>query len=132
MSTLTQRSFARGEISPSLYARVDTVGYATGLRTLKNSLVMRHGGATNRPGTLFVGEVKDSTKKTRLIPFKFNADQTYMLEFGDQYMRVILDGAHILETAGVITGITQANPAVVTVTAHGYSNGDVVQLTDIV
>ena len=31
-----------------------------------------------------------------------------------------------------ITGATQANPVVITATAHGYSNGDVVQIEDLV
>jgi hypothetical protein len=36
------------------------------------------------------------------------------------------------ETARVITGITQANPAVVTSNAHGYQNGDVVAIASVV
>ena len=35
------------------------------------------------------------------------------------------------ETAGVITGITQASPGVVTSTAHGRSDGDVVRIEDV-
>lgn len=35
-----------------------------------------------------------------------------------------------LDAAKTITGITKANPGVVTATAHGYSNGDVVVLGD--
>ena len=95
--------------------------------------VMRHGGAQNRPGTQFVQEVSDSTKVVRLIPFVFNSDQTYVLEFGDLYMRVIKDGVQQVEASVVITGITQADPAVVTTSgAHGYSNGDEVQIADVV
>jgi hypothetical protein len=33
---------------------------------------------------------------------------------------------------GTVTGITQADPAVVTQTAHGYATGDVVRLDDVV
>lgn len=99
MTSTIQRSFAGGEISPSLYARADQVKYATGLRTCRNFMVMRHGGATNRPGTYYVAEVKDSTKAVRLIKFVFNDSQTYVLEFGDQYMRVIKDGVQ-LESGG--------------------------------
>jgi hypothetical protein len=95
--------------------------------------VMRHGGAQNRPGTEFICEVSDSSAVTRLIPFIFNADQTYILEFGNLYMRVIKDGVQQREAAKTITGITQANPGVVTTSgAHSYSNGDEVYLADIV
>lgn len=131
MSSIIQRSFSSGEIAPSLYSRVDTVKYQTGLRTCKNFMVLRHGGVANRPGTTFVGEVKDSTKTVRLIPFVFNTDQTYVLEFGDQYMRVIRDGAQVLEATQNITGITQANPAVVTIAGHGLSNGQEVFITGV-
>ena len=50
----------------------------------------------SRPGTQFVAEVKDSTKKTRLIPFEFSTTQTYILEFGDQYIRFYKDNGQIL------------------------------------
>lgn len=131
MSTLFQRSFSGGEISPSLYARTDIAKYATGLRSLRNFFVMRHGGAQNRPGFSFVGEVKDSTRGVRLIPFVFNNDQTYVLEFGHLYMRVHKFGAQVRESAKVITGITNANPGVVTSTAHGFTTGQEVYITGV-
>lgn len=132
MSTVAQRSFSGGEISSALYARVDVVKYSTGLRTCRNFLLARHGGAYNRPGTQFVAEVKDSSKTVRLIPFIFNASQTYALEFGDLYMRVIKNGVQVLEAAFNITNITQANPAAVTTSApHGYSNGQEVFISGV-
>jgi len=131
MATLNQRSFSGGEIAPSLYARVDTVKYATGLKTCRNFFVMRHGGVSSRPGTTFIGEVSDSSATVRLIPFIYNSDQTYVLEFGNQYMRVIRNGAQVTETAQNITGATQANPCVITITGHGYSNGDEVYITGV-
>jgi hypothetical protein len=127
-----QRSFSGGEISPSLYARVDVAKYQNGLRTLRNYFVMRHGGAANRSGTKFIGEVKDSTKNVRLIPFVFNNDQTYVLEFGDLYMRVIKNGAQVVESPKTITDVSNANPAVVTTSAaHGYTTGDEVVISAV-
>jgi len=131
LTTLNQRSFSGGEIAPSLYARVDTNKYATGLRTCRNFFVMRHGGVSSRPGTKFIGEVSDSSAVVRLIPFIYNSDQTYVLEFGNLYMRVIRNGAQVTETAKNISGATQADPCVVTVTSHGYSNGDEVYITGV-
>jgi hypothetical protein len=130
VSTLSQRSFAGGELSPRLYARCDTIKYATGVRTLRNFYVMRDGGASNRQGTEFICEVNDSTKAVRLIPFIYNAStsSTYPLEFGDSYMRVIKSGHLQNESAKVIVGITLAAQAVVNVTSHGYSTDDQVYL----
>lgn len=125
-------SYAAGEIGPELYGRVDQELYYIGLRTCKNMMVRQFGGVSNRPGTKFTSEVKDHTKKVRLIPFQFNEEQTYCLEFGDQYMRIIRDGAEVLESDVNITGATQANPVVITATGHGYSNGDDVYIDDIV
>lgn len=132
MATLVQLSFSGGEITPSLYGRVDQSKYQTGLRALRNYIVMRHGGAQNRPGTEFMGEVKDSSKTVRLIPFIFNADQTYMLEFGDEYMRVIRNGAYQYDLTLTITGISNANPGVVTYTGTDPANGDEVYISGVV
>lgn len=98
MSNIAQRSFAGGEIAPGLYARTDVAKYGTALRTCRNFVVNPAGGVSNRPGTEYVGEAKDSAIPVRLIKFVFNADQTYVLEFGHQYMRVIRQGAPIVVT----------------------------------
>lgn len=100
-----QRSFASGELTPSLYARVDLARYITGLRTCRNHYIMKHGGAINRSGFKYIGEVKDSTKTVRLIPFIFNSDQTYILEFGENYIRFYKDGVQ-LESGGVPYEVT--------------------------
>lgn len=132
MANMTQRAFAAGEVSPALYRRSDLVKYATGLRTLRNMRVMRHGGVQNDPGSEWIAEVKDSTKTTRLIPFRYNDAQTYMLEFGDEYMRVIKDGVVQTRTAQNISGVSAANPAVVTYAgADNYANGDHVYISGI-
>lgn len=91
-----QPSFTAGELSPALGARVDLAKYATGLRTAINLFIHPHGGASNRAGTEFIDEVKDSTKRACLIPFQFNTEQSYVLEFGDYCLRVFRDGGLIL------------------------------------
>lgn len=93
MTALAQRNFAGGELAPALYARTDREKYATGLRKCRNFIVQQHGGATNRSGTEFVAATKDSSRVARLIPWIFNDDQTYALEFGHLYMRIHKDGA---------------------------------------
>jgi hypothetical protein len=131
MTIARQLSFAGGEFSPSVNARVDQDKYAIGLRTLLNFLVMRHGGATNRPGTSFIGEVKDSSKAVRLIPFD-NGTNRYVLEFGNLYIRVIKDQAYVYDLTLTITNITKANPAVLTYTGTDPSNGDHVDVSGVI
>lgn len=115
-----QTSFAGGELSPTLYARVDLAKYHIGAARMLNFFVDYRGGATNRPGFEYVCRAKYSDRPTRLIPFQFSTIQTYELEFGDFYMRVIKDGAQELNAAKTIIGVTNANPGVLNVTAHGY------------
>jgi hypothetical protein len=107
-------NFTGGELSPRLDGRNDVAKYGSGCKTLKNMIVYPHGSATRRPGTNFVNEVKTSSQKTRLIPFEFSTEQTYILEFGNQYIRFIRNGGAVLESNRAITGITKANPGVVT------------------
>jgi len=89
-------NFTGGELSPRLDGRNDIAKYNSGCKTLENMIVYPHGSAARRSGTQFVSEVKDSSKKTRLISFEFSTVQTYVLEFGDQYIRFYKDNGQIL------------------------------------
>lgn len=132
MPDLIQPSFSKGEVTPSIYGRVDTAAYQIALRKARNCIVHPHGGISNRPGTVQIGPVKDHTFAPRLIDFEFNTSDKYLLEFGNLYMRVIRNDGHVVEPTVTITDITQADPAVVTAASHGYSNGDEVFITDVV
>jgi hypothetical protein len=90
--------FTAGELSPRMDGRTDFDKYYQGCKTLNNFLVHPHGGAARRPGAIFISEVKDSTKAIRLIPFEFNVTQTYVLEFGNQYIRFYKDGGQIVDS----------------------------------
>ena len=125
-------NFTGGELSPRLDGRNDLTKYASGCKTLENFVVYPHGAAARRPGTTFVAEVANSANKTRLIPFEFSTTQTYMLEFSNLKMRVYKDRGSVLEGDKTISAITKANPAVVTATGHGYSNGDEVVISGVV
>ena len=134
MTKVIQSSLAGGEVSEAIGARVDISKYKSSLAKCENFFVQVHGGVATRSGLQFIGQVKDSTKTVRLIPFAFNTEQTYILEFGDYYMRVFKDGGQVLESASVknISAITKANPAVITTSAtHGLTTGDSVYLQSI-
>ena len=127
-----QRSFSGGEITPELFGRVDWPRFQNGLETCRNFIVLPHGPAVNRPGLKYILPAKHADKKSRLLPFSFSLSQTYILEFGDQYIRFFTGGDSLLEATKTITGATTANPCVITSAAHGYSNGDWVYITGIV
>jgi hypothetical protein len=127
---IAQNTFSSGEWAPSLYARTDLSKYSSACKLLLNWILHPHGGASTRPGTYYVAATKTGTKISVLIPFQFSVTQNYVLEFGDLYMRVIKDYDYVYET-GTITGITKANPGVVTCTAHPFAAGDVIYITGV-
>ncbi len=91
-----QPSFARGELSPLLYGRVDLGPYAVAAKTILNAIVRAQGPVTRRSGTRFVAEVKTSAKKTRLIGFEFSTTQAYVLELGEAYLRAYRNEGRIV------------------------------------
>ena len=114
-----QAAFTAGEISPSLFGRSDLARFHVGASTFRNGFVSYRGGYYSRAGTAFVGFSKQTGRDypPRLITFQFSINQGLALEFGNLYMRVISNGAYVLNDALTVTGITQANPAVVTTAA---------------
>ena len=94
------RSFAGGELSPEMFGRIDDQKFQTGAAKLRNFIALPQGPAVNRPGTKFVRAVKDSTKKTRLIPFTYSTTQTMVLEFGQGYIRFHTQGETLLAGTG--------------------------------
>ena len=129
--TIAFSNFTAGELSPRLDGRTDLSKYFNGVKTLENMVVHPHGAATRRPGTKFVHEVKTSSIQTRLIPFEFSTTQTYILELGNTYIRFFKDKGIITESDKTITAATKANPAVVTSSSHGYSDGDFVIISSV-
>jgi hypothetical protein len=91
-----QRSFAGGEMSPEMFGRIDDVKYQTGAATMKNFIATPQGPAENRAGFAFVREVKDSTKRTRLIPFTYSTTQTMVIELSPGFIRFHTQGGTLL------------------------------------
>ena len=82
-----------------MQGRTDFKKYFSGCTRLENFVVLPHGPVTRRPGSYYVSPVKTETAKTRLIPFEFSTTQTYILEFGNQYIRFYKDDGQI-ESSG--------------------------------
>lgn len=125
-------SFTGGELSPRLLGRPDIEHFFNGVARMQNYLPLPFGGAEKTPGTIFAEELRDSSEKGRLIPFVFNRRQAYTLLLNDGKIRFFRDRGIISGgTPVAITGITNANPGVVTATAHGLSNGARITLNGI-
>ncbi len=88
-------NFTAGELSPLLNGRPDVSVYFNGCRIMENFIGLPQGPATMAPGSYFVAEVKDSSKRTRSIPFEFNTEQAYTLELGEGYIRFFKDQGRI-------------------------------------
>lgn len=127
-----QASFAGGEVSPAVAARIDLAKYNSALAVCENFEIRPHGGAATRPGFQFVAELKDSSALGRLIPFAFSTTQTYVLAWENLAMRVVKDAGLVLEDAVAIAGATAADPVVISATAHGFANGDEVYIQAVV
>lgn len=125
-----QKSFNSGEWAPALYSRVDIEKYHSGAALLRNFFVDYRGGASTRSGTQYILQAFKSNKAVRLIPFQASLSVSYILEFGDFYIRFFNNKAPVLESGIAITGISRANPCVVTV-ANTYSVGDWVFISGV-
>lgn len=99
MPALFQPCFAAGEITPSLHARVDLALYQTALAECRNAFPRAYGGVINRPGTRFCAETVES-EPVRLFPFTFSNDDTFLLVFGENYIRFVRDAGYLLYTSG--------------------------------
>ncbi len=131
MARIVQPSFAKGELSPALFGRVDTAAYAIGLATARNGIVHTYGGISKRPGSRFVGPTKDHTYAARLIPFKFKTTDQYMLEFGNLYMRVIRDGGYVITGDQTVSAVSVGTTTTITTSgSHGWSTGNEVFFAD--
>jgi hypothetical protein len=107
-----QTNFTAGEVSPYLRGRTDFKGYFNGVETLKNFVVLPQGGAMRRSGTRFIAEVKDSTKAVILKRFEFSANDAFILEFGEGYIRFFKNAAPVLSGGApyeIATPYTEAN-----------------------
>ena len=128
-----QNAFNAGEMSALMLGRQDVAKYAAGMFVCLNGIPLVQGGWTRRPGTAYLHQTKFHDRECRLLPFQYSVEQTYVLEFGHQYIRFFTEHGILTRTAQNITGITKANPAVVTYSGSDtYANGDRVLITGVV
>lgn len=120
-----------GYISPKLRGRADLDFYDQALDYLQNYKVTTQGEASYREGSIFVATTKDNNP-ARLVPFIYKTEQAYVIEVTEGFMRFYKDNGLNTETPQEITGVTQADPAVLTYSGDdNYSNGDPIYLSGI-
>ncbi len=131
-STISYPDFSGGEVSPKLYGRFDLAVYYRGARRVENFISQVTGPAFNRTGTVFASATRDNAKAF-MWTFKFTDTAAYALEFTPLFIRFYKNDGLITETAQAITGISQANPGVLTYSgADNYANGDRVIIEGVV
>jgi hypothetical protein len=126
-----QTSFSAGELSPNLLARVDFAKYRSGCATLRNFFVDYRSGASTRPGTEFIRPASTNTSRVRLIRFQQSVSVTYVIEFGEHYLRFISQGSSVVEGAHGITAVTNTTSTAVTSPGNGFGNGEMVFITGV-
>ena len=92
-------SFAGGELSDSMYGRVDINKYDNGAAMLKNFLVQRYGGARNRNGFRHIAKTYNG-KRAFLVPFTYSNEQSYVVELTAGHCRFYRDGGIVTNSDG--------------------------------
>lgn len=94
-----RHSFAGGEMSPEMTARIDDAKHQQGVALARNFVIHAQGPAQRRPPTDLVAETKTSSKRSRLISFAFSPTETMCIELGEGYFRFHTDGAQVLNSS---------------------------------
>ena len=85
-----QTAFNSGVLDPRLAARVDIKQYFQGADTGTNVLALPQGGFKRRPGMAYAATLG---AESRLFTFSFNVEQTYVMAFQNNAIKVYMDGA---------------------------------------
>ncbi len=94
-----QEQFNSGQLGLLLRGRSDAAFYKNGCKTMKNFRPSVQGPAIKRKGTVYVSEVKTSSSQVRLQEFIFSEIDSYILEFGNSYIR-FYQGSSQVESGG--------------------------------
>lgn len=96
-------TFARGEVSPLMFGRVDIEPYASCLDKCRNCWVRPFGVVSRIAGSEYITTAKG---KARLLKFVFSATDSYIIECGAGYFRFYNNGGYIVNSEGGIYEIS--------------------------
>lgn len=91
--TPLQSSFNGGELSPRLRDRIDLSVRQIGVEKMLGYLPLLQGAAEACPGTVHIAAARDDN--VRIIPYIFNATQSYVVELTDNKARFYTNGVRI-------------------------------------
>ena len=130
---ISKSNFTGGQWSEEMRGRFDLPQYDSALETMQNFVTLPQGGAKVRSGSRIVAPAKSHTETTVLLDFEFNSEQTYILEFGQQYVRFYTQNARIVTNSVSVTAVADSGGGLVRVTApgHGLSNGESCRITGV-
>ena len=126
-----QTSFYGGEWSQTYQGRMDDPHYRTAMAVCLNAFPTETGAWTRRSGAQFLAFTRGGAPG-RVVRFDISETNPYVLEFTDNFLRFYGFGANSVSLITtndqqVVTGISTANPTVVTTTsAHGWATGNTV------
>lgn len=118
MSLISLTNFTGGEISPILSGRADLEIYSSSCARMENFIPLVHGPAMRRSGFRFVTDCKKADmdepaqycNKVRLIPYSYSADNSYIIELGHYYFRVLTENGPITDFFGNIVSVDTPYP----------------------
>lgn len=90
-----QDTFTAGEVSFRIKGRTTIEKYKEGLEIAENFRVLSQGPIERRNGSFVIARVKDVNDPPRLLKFILSATQSFVLEFGDLYVRFYTQTAQV-------------------------------------
>lgn len=98
-TSFIQTNFTAGELTPRMWGRPDVARYQNGAETIENGIPSVHGGVERRPGLRYLATARHAGgRRVDIVSYSFNVDQSYLLEFGHQYIRFFSStGAQLLD-----------------------------------
>lgn len=91
---ISQLAFTTGEISPDVSRRFDLDQFKSALLLAENAVIRPYGAVARRQGSEYIGHVKNKDKSTRLFEFTAEKNKSFLLEIGEQYIRVWRNGIY--------------------------------------
>lgn len=91
---ISQLAFTTGEISPDVSRRFDLDQFKSALILAENAVIRPYGAVARRQGSEYIGQVKNKDKSTRLFEFTAEKNKSFLLEIGEQYIRVWRNGIY--------------------------------------
>ena len=123
-----QTSFLGGEWSPRSQGHFDDPRYLISCNVLLNHVPIEDGSAPRRPGFAHLAPTRGGVAG-RIHNFTYDTAFPYEIEFTDGHIRAFQERALLTNDTQVVSSISTAQPAVITVTATNWATNDQIIFT---